>query len=199
MKKAWCFALASTLGMALTVGACGGDDDDDDGSPAKGSSGAAGGSQQGSGGGTGAGGGNAGGTNGSSGGGNAGGGAGGASGAAGGAGAGGAGRVTFATLVEKYRSCDGCHGPAISPPMGGFTLSYDIVKNNNVIATCGSSTKYIDLENPEQSFLYVKLAPAEALPFPEEGCGSKMPLNTDGDEKTANAFLAWIRDGAPEK
>ncbi|HEU4534327.1 MAG TPA: hypothetical protein VFS00_09425, partial [Polyangiaceae bacterium] len=197
MRKAWLLALAPALAVTLTFVACGGDDDDDDNGSKKGSSGKAGsGNQQGS-----AGGGSGGGPGGAGSGGSGGGGNGGNAGAGAGGGGGNAGggnpdAITFASLSAKYLSCKGCHGPDVAPPMGGFVLTYANAIGDDAVTDCAEFPKYVDLANPEKSRLYAKLSPSINLPAE---CGTKMPPNVpDGDEKTANDFLEWIRAGAPE-
>ncbi len=93
-------------------------------------------------------------------------------------------------------SCNGCHGPNVTPPMGGFVLTYANAISDDAVTDCAEFPKYVDLENPEKSRLYAKLSPTVELPVE---CGTKMPPSVpDGDEQTANDFLEWIRAGAPE-
>jgi hypothetical protein len=200
MKTLWLYASTFTLAISLAAVACGDDDDDDNGnsgrSGASGKSGSAGGGAGGSAGGTG---GNAG--SGVSGGGSGGGsGSGGAGGASGASGTGGTGSVTFASLQPKFVSCLSatCHSATATTPQGGLALTYENVKNGTINANCAPYEKYIDLANPEQSFLYAKLASPADVPL-DAACGGKMPPGSDnGAPNIASLVLDWIRAGAPE-
>jgi hypothetical protein len=192
MKMTWLFPLMFVLTASLTAVACGDDDDDDGGSGKGGSAGNAGSNSGGTGGAGGAGG--TGGTGGT-------GGAGGSAGTGGSAGAGGAagGGATFASLQSELIGCQSCHGANVDPPEGGFVLTYDNLINGVVNASCDPYEKYVDVDNPENSFLYAKLASPDDAPL-GGACGTKMPPNSDpnGSPAAAAKVLEWIQAGAPE-
>lgn len=191
MTRLWfsTFAIAVAVAATMASASCGGDDDDDNtgaqGAAGKGGAGGVGG--KGGGAGTG---GNAG-TGGT--GGNA--GTGGASGAAG-SGGGGQPKVTFVDVDAKL-DCVGCHSKP--GPEADFLFDYESIVNGTPTSDCATYPKFVDLDNPEKSFIYAKIAAPNDAPL-SGGCGEKMPLGAvDGLPEEAEVVLQWIKDGALEK
>lgn len=195
MRKTWPFVIIFAITASLAIG-CGGDDDDDGGAKAGTSGNGA------------AGGGTAGGAAGAAGGGMTGGAAGngtagnGAAGT-GTAGGGGAGptNVTFESLkLTIGATCleSSCHGG--TPPQADLGLTFDELVNDDISKTdCDGYEKYVVKGNPEQSFLYAKVAPDVTLPA-GGGCGDKMPNPKvgQGELRLVDYIRAWIENQAPE-
>ncbi|WP_437819765.1 hypothetical protein [Sorangium sp. So ce1078] len=118
-------------------------------------------------------------------------------------------RPIFESAIHK---CSGCHAAPSTGPQAGLSLGGDISSTDivaglvNKASKGGGQFKLVVPGNPDQSWLYLKVAGTAAnagcRPSATASCNTGvMPQAADGRPTLASAELAalrqWIQDGAP--
>jgi hypothetical protein len=119
------------------------------------------------------------------------------------AGAGGGAALSFETdVLPKLSKCTAaCHDPKSATPSGGLKMTFDDLKAGDQKSTCAEFPTYLDLVDPEKSFLYNKLLPVAGNTALPVGCGDRMPqaappASGTGNQVLADLVLQWIQGGA---